>query len=36
LHRVERFSLGGVAAAVATRAHCSVEVVRLRGVFASL
>ena len=36
LHRVERFLLGSVAAAVATRAQCSVEVVRLRGVFAAL
>lgn len=29
LSRVERFLLGSVSAAVAARAHCSVEVVRL-------
>jgi nucleotide-binding universal stress UspA family protein len=30
LSRIERFLLGSVSAAVATRAHCSVEVVRPR------
>ncbi|HEY9431942.1 MAG TPA: universal stress protein [Blastocatellia bacterium] len=31
LNRFERFRLGSVSAATAARAHCSVEVVRLRG-----
>jgi nucleotide-binding universal stress UspA family protein len=36
LSRVERFLLGSVSAAVATRAHCSVEVVHRDGRHASL
>jgi nucleotide-binding universal stress UspA family protein len=31
LSRIERFRLGSVSAATAARAHCSVEVVRIRG-----